>query len=249
MADVLPASDRTVTSKDNNPPPPTPLESAQEILADLTLEGEAWLDGKPIENQAQADDVARLIDAARKAKTKFDNDRKAEKKPHDDAAKAVDAKWKPLITDAERIVEIGKAAQTPWLMQLEREKREREEAARREAEAKAEAARKLAAEADGSLAAAKARDAAIEEAKRAEAIAAKAAADKAGAKGDGMARTISLRTTWRSVVEDRRALLNHIAKTDPDALTAFIEDYAAKAVRAGARELPGVTIYAEKVAA
>ena len=64
-----------------------------------------------------------------------------------------------------------------------------------------------------------------------------------------MARTVSLRTTWRSTVEDRRALLNHIAKRDPDALTAFVEDWAAKSVRAGSRELPGVTIYEERAAA
>lgn len=233
----------------NNPPPPTPLEQAREELADLVLESENWLDGKEIENQAQADAVAKLLDEARKAERRFDGYRKAEKEPHDRAAKAVDAAWKPLLTDAKRIVEIAKAAQTDWLIAQDKAKRERELAAQREAEEKAAAARKLAQEADGSLAAARARDAAIEEAERAEAMARKAAADKAGAKGDGMARTISLRTTWRSVVEDRRALLNHVAAADPDALTGFLEEWAARAVRAGARELPGVTIFAEKVAA
>jgi len=233
----------------NNPPAPTPLEEARETLSMLDGEARNWFDGKPIENQAQADSVARLIAAARQAKTQFDNARKAEKVPHDKAAKAVDAAWKPVITDAERIVEIGKAAQTPWLMKLEAEKRAAEDAARKEAEAKAAEARRLAAEADGSLAATKARDAAIEEAKRAEAAAAKASRDKAGAKGAGMVRAIGLRSNWRSLVEDRRALLNHIATTDPDALTAFVEEWAAKAVRGGARELPGVNIYEEKVAA
>jgi len=233
----------------NNPPKPTPIEQARETISLLDVEASAWFDGEPIQNQKQADDVARLIDAARKAKQRFDGERKAEKKPHDDAAKAVDAKWKPVIAGADRIVEIGKAAQTPWLIKLDAEKREAEEKARKEAEAKAAEARRLAQEADGSLAAAKARDAAIEEAKRAEWAAQQAANEKAGAKGAGMARTISLRTTWCSIVEDRRALLNHIAKTDPDALTAFVEDWAAKAVRAGARELPGARVYEEKAAA
>lgn len=233
----------------NNPPPPEPIEEARELISLLDVEASAWFDGEPIKNQKQADDVARLLDAARKAKQKFDADRKTEKKPHDEAAKAVDAKWKPVIADAERIVEIAKAAQTPWLIKVEAEKRAAEEAARREADAKAAEARRLAQEADGSLAAAKARDAALEEAKRAEWAAQQAAHDKAGAKGAGMARTVSLRTTWRSLVEDRRALLNHIAKRDPDALTAFVEDWAAKAVRSGARELPGVKIYEERAAA
>lgn len=233
----------------NNPPEPTPLEQARETISLLDGEAANWFDGTPIANPAQADDVARLLDAARKAEKQFDAHRKTEKQPHDDAAKAVDAAWKPVITDAKRIIEIAKAAQTTWLIKLDEEKRVREEAARKEADAKAAEARRLAQEADGSLAAAKARDAAIEEAKRAEAAAQRAANDKANAKGDGMARAVSLRTIWRPEVQDRRLLLNHIAKTDPASLTLFVEEWAGKAVRSGARELPGVRIYEERSAA
>jgi hypothetical protein len=233
----------------NNPPEPTPLEQARETISLLDVEASAWFDGEPIQNERQAEDVARLLDAARKAEKQFDAHRKAEKQPHDDAAKAVDAAWKPVITDAKRIVEIAKAAQTTWLIKLDDEKRAREAAARKEAEEKTAAALKLAQEADGSLAAAKARDAAIEEAKKAEAAAARAAHDKANAKGAGMARAVSLRTTWRAEVQDRRALLNHIAKNAPDDLTEFVEEWAARAVRGGARELPGVRVYEERAAA
>lgn len=233
----------------NNPPEPTPIEAARETISLLDVEASAWFDGTPIENERQAEDVARLLDAARKAEKQFDSFRKAEKDPHDQAAKAVDAAWKPVITDAKRIVEIAKAAQTTWLIKLDNEKRAREEAARKEAEAKAAEARRLADENDGSLTAAKARDAAIEEAKKAEAVAARAAHDKANAKGAGMARAIGLRSTWRAEVEDRRALLNHIAKNAPDDLTAFVEEWAARAVRSGSRELPGVRIYEERAAA
>lgn len=233
----------------NNPPDPTPIEAARETISLLDIEASAWFDGEPIKNQGQADDVARLIDAARKAKQQFDNERKTEKKPHDEAAKAVDAAWKPLIADADRILEIAKAAQTPWLIKLDDEKRVREEATRKAADEKAAEARRLSSEADGSLAAAKARDAAIEEAKHAEQAALRAEHDKAAAKGAGMARAVSLRTTWRSEVQDRRALLNHIAKSHPNDLTDFVEEWAAKAVRGGARELPGVHIFAERAAA
>jgi hypothetical protein len=233
----------------NNPPEPTPLEQARETISLLDLEAANWFDGEPIQNEKQAADVARLLDAARKAKAKFDGDRKAEKKPHDEAAKAVDASWKPVIADADRIIEVAKAAQTPWLIKLDDEKRAREDAARKEAEAKSAEARRLAQEADGSLAAAKARDIAIEEAKRAEATATYAAQDKAAAKGAGMVRAVSLRTTYRCEVEDRRPLLNHIAKSHPEDLTAFVEEWSAKAVRGGAREIPGVRIWAERSAA
>lgn len=233
----------------NNPPEPTPIEQARETISLLDVEASAWFDGEPIANERQAEDVARLLDAARKAEKQFDAARKAEKEPHDTAAKAVDAEWKPVITDAKRIVEIAKAAQTTWLIKLDDEKRAREEATRKEAEAKAAEARRLAEEADGSLTAAKARDAAIEEAKKAEAIAQRAANDKANAKGAGMARAVSLRSTWRSAIEDRRLLLNHIAKSAPDDLTAFVEDWAAKAVRGGARDIPGVRVFEERAAA
>lgn len=233
----------------NNPPAPTPIEAAREEISLLDVEAANWFDGTPIENQAQADDVARLLDAARKAEKRFDAERKVEKKPHDDAAKAVDAKWKPVIADASRIVEIAKAAQTPWLIKLDNEKRALEEATRKAAEEAAAEARRLAEQADGSLAAAKARDAAIEDAKAAEKVAQIAANEKASAKGAGMARAVSLRTTYRAEVQDRRALLNHIAKTHPADLSAFLDEWAARAVRGGARELPGVEVFQERAAA
>lgn len=243
------AKARVATVGDNNPPEATPIERARETLSLLEMEGENWFDGAEVETQAQADEVSKLIDAARKAAKAFDGDRKAEKQPHADAAKAVDVAWKPLIDGADRIVEVGKGALTPFLMAQEKAKRDAEEAARKKAaDAAAEAAR-LAAENDGSLAAAKARDAAIEDAKRAEAAASFAERDKAGAKGSGMARALSLRTTWRSTIEDRRALLNHVAATDPEGLTAFLESWAASQVRGGARSLPGVHIWEEKAAA
>ena len=243
------ATARNAVIGDNNPPEPTPLEASREELSGLELEAGNWFDGAEVENQAQADEVSRLIDAARKSSKRFDGFRKAEKQPHMEAAKAVDAAWKPLTDAADRVAEVGKAALTPFLMAQEKAKREAEALARKAAEEAAAEARRLSAEADGSLAAAKARDAAIEEARQAEAAAALQARDKAGAKGAGMARTVSLRTTWRGDVTDRRALLNHIARTRPDDLSAWLDTWAASAIRSGARELPGVSIWEEKVAA
>lgn len=234
---------------DNNPPEPTPIEAAREVLSDIKTEASAWFDGADIKNEAQADEVSRIIDAARKGKTRFDNDRKAEKQPHLDAGKAVDEAWKPLTAAIDRVTEVAKGVLTPWLIAQEKVKREREAETRRSADEAAAAARKAAEEADGSLAAAKARDAAIQEAEAAQARAVRAERDKAGAKGVGMARTVSLRTTWRAEVNDRRALLNHVAKNRPDDLDAFLAEWAAREVRTGAREVPGVNVWEEKVAA
>ena len=233
----------------NNPPEPTPIETARETLSDIETEASAWFDGADIENDAQADEVSRIIDNARKAKTRFEADRKVEKQPHLDAGKAVDDAWKPLTTAADRIVEVAKGVLTPWLVAKDKEKREREAAERAKADAASAEARRLAEASDGSLAAAKLRDAAIEESRIAQARAAAAERDKAGAKGAGMARTVSLRTVHRAEVTDRRALLNHIAKLRPDDLTAWLEEWAAREVRTGARVIPGVHVWEEKAAA
>lgn len=246
---TVPAADRTVSATDNNPPAPTAIEAARELLSDIEVEATAWFDGAEVENQAQADEVSRIIDAARKAKTRFEADRKAEKQPHLDAGKAVDDAWKPLTAAADRVVEVAKAALTPFLMAQEKAKREREAEARRIADEAAAEARRLAAEADGSLAAAKARDAAIEASESAQAKAAAAEREKAGAKGAGMARTVSLRTTWRAEVTDRKALLTHIVTTRHADFSAWLDEWAAREVRAGARGLPGVSVWEEKVAA
>jgi len=233
----------------NNPPESTPIETARETLSDIETEASAWFDGVDIENDAQADEVSRIIDNARKAKSRFEADRKVEKQPHLDAGKAVDDAWKPLTIAADRIVEVAKGVLTPWLVAKDKEKREREAAERAKADAAAVEARRLAEASDGSLAAAKLRDAAIEESKIAQARAAAAERDKAGAKGAGMARTVSLRTVHRAEVTDRRALLNHIAKLRPDDLTAWLEEWAAREVRTGARVIPGVNVWEEKAAA
>lgn len=232
----------------NQPPEPTPLEKAKEEISLLDAEAEAWA-GTPIENEQQAKDVAKLLDAARKAAKWADDTRKEEKKPHAEAAKAVDEAWKPIIADANRVVECTKKAQTDWLIKLDEAKRAEADRQRKEADAKQAEAQRLAAQTDGSVEAAKARDVAIEEAKKAEKQASRAEHDKAGAKADGMGRAIGLRTIYKAKVEDRRALLNHIATTDAQALIAFVEDWAAKEVRRGARSIPGVAVIEEKAAA
>jgi hypothetical protein len=235
----------------NNPPADTPFDKAQEAISLLDVEASNWFDGAPIENEAQAGDVARILDAARKVWKEADAARKEEKKPHDDAAKAVQEKWNPLLSAADRIAECARKAQTKWLIKLDEAKRAEAERIRKEAEEKERAARELASQAaeSGKLDDAKARDDAIKESQRAARDAAHADTDRARAKGAGMGRAIGLRTSYRAEVIDRRLLLNHIATTDADALTAFVTDWAQASVRSGRREIPGVNVVEERNAA
>lgn len=241
----VPAANRTVTSQDNMPP----IERAKSLLEDLKVEAENWFDGKDIENEEQAAQVARILDAARKAKTRFDNDRKAEKKPFDDLAKSVDAAWKPILADCDRIGECAKRASTKWLIQLDEIKRAREAEVRRVAEEKEAEARRLAQENDGSLAATMSRDYAIEEAKKEKAALSRAEHDKANAKGEGMSRAVGLRTVYRAEILDRRELLHHIMRVAPEELEAFTLDWAKAQVRSGKRAIPGVRVHEDRVAA
>ena len=230
----------------NEPPEPTPFEAARETLTDLEAEAQNYLDGDEITSQAVADDVGKLLDAIRKARKVADEARADEKRAYDEAANAVQAKWKPLLEMADRVAKVAKAALTPWLMAQEAEKRAREDAARIVAEAAAAEAQRLAAAATGSLADAKARDAAIENAEAAAADLARAAKAKASAKGG--ARAVSLRLSYTAEVTDARAYLNHVARTRPDDLTAWLGEHAQSAVRMGARSLPGVEIKEVRVA-
>jgi hypothetical protein len=191
----------------------------------------------------------RILDAARKLKKQADNTRKEEKEPHAQAAKAVEEAWRPVLADADRIAECAKKAQTKWLIKLDAEKRAAEEQARKEAEAKIAEAQRLAAEADGSLAAAKARDEAIKDAQRAERAVSRAHTRRPPPRAKAWRAPLGCARSIAPQVDDRRALLNHIAATDPASLIAFVEDWAGKMVRTGKRVIPGVTVIEDQVAA
>src|ERR1044071_4924172 len=127
--------------------PPDPFLAIKVHVDDLMTEARAWCDGSAIETQQQADTVAKLIDEFRAASKAADEARKEEAKPFDEGKAAVQAKYAELIAETKgqtgvipRALNALKATLTPWLQKLERERREREEAARKEAEEKAKAA-------------------------------------------------------------------------------------------------------------
>src|SRR3546814_19602976 len=62
------------------------------------------------------------------------------KKPHDDAAKAVQTKYKPLIDKCELAASVAKKALVPWLEHLEAEQRADAERKRKEADEARQAA-------------------------------------------------------------------------------------------------------------
>lgn len=228
--------------------PPDPIDGFKTHIEDLLVEAQNFLDGSGVNSKEEADGVSRIITDLRTAKKGADEQRKTEKKPHDDAGKAVQAKWKPIIDRADMAVEVAKKAIAPWLQKLEEERLAKEKAAQEDADRKAEEARQahLAAQADD-LAAQEAAEAKIKEAEDAQKAATKIANTKTHAKGGG--RAIGLRTKWEAEITDRRAALNHYVGANPDAFIELIQTLANTDARGSRPDVPGVAFHNRKVAA
>jgi hypothetical protein len=192
----------------NNPPEPTPYEKAEAEIIGLFDEAKHWLDGQGVQNDADAAGVSKLLDMIRKAKKAADESRAEEKRPHDEAAKEVQERYKPLLTRCDLAADAAKKALAPYLEKLEAEKRAKAEAARKEAEEKARAAQEaIRAAALTDLAAREKAEALIRDAKKADAAAKRAENEKAHAKGGE--RAVTLRKTYRPILKDGREAARH----------------------------------------
>lgn len=236
----------------NNPPEPIdPFTAYERDIEDLREEAKLWLDGTPIENDAQAKDVATLIDKLAKARKAADAARDAEKRPHLEAGRAVDAKYKPLIEKADTAVTVAKSAQRTWMLKVQEE--QRAEAARLAAAAREEAARALRAVQDanaaGDLAAREQADTSLDAAAALIRDAKRADKAKPAVRGEGATRALGLRTVWVGTVTDSTALLRHLWSIPEHkaALEDLAQSIVNKEVRAGRREMPGVEIKQEQV--
>src|SRR3546814_15013176 len=88
-------TDATAPIGHNNPPEPTPYEAILTDVQDLSETAQGFLDGDPINDQATADMVAKLIDEARNGQKADEDLRKEEAKPFDDGKQDVHANWTP----------------------------------------------------------------------------------------------------------------------------------------------------------
>lgn len=234
------------------------FEALKAHAEDLLTEARNWADGAAIETDAQASEVARLIRSLQKAGNLLDEARGVEKKPLDEQIAEIQDRYNAYIAGLKtknakpgaitRAISALDAAAKRWLKAKDDERREREAAAQAEAQRladEARAAQQAANPADlGAMeAAAEAMDGAIAAQREAQRI----ASETVTLKGSDGSRAIGLRKTYRPVLTDRKAALMHVAKIDPDALMTFLCDYAAAAVKGGARAFPGFEIVEEMV--
>src|SRR6056297_3337797 len=217
--------------------PPDPIDELTATYDAERQESENWLDGEPVQSEAQMNEVDTLRKAMREWRLSLERGQKSATAPLYDAYKAELARWKPTIDDAKRIEKGLVATVDAFKRKLAEQKREEERKAweaankaKREAEEKARAADAADLEAQREAAAAK--EAAMEAEKTAQ------EAKKNQVKG--------LRTVKESVVISHRDALHDIAANDRVAMTAFIEDYVRRYHKD--RAIRGVKVWQEKSA-
>lgn len=237
-------------------PNATPFDLIEEDANSWLEEARNYADGSPVETQAQADDVSRIIDALRQSAKAAEDQRKVENKPHDDAKAAVQAKYAPLFADPKtktpgqvwKAIDALKATLVPYLRKLDDEKREAERKAREEADRKAREAAEAMRSADAAnLEAREAAEAQVQEAERAQQDAKAAAKDKAHATGG--TRALGLRTRHVAEITDLHKAVAHFWRLDEEPFRALAQRLADEQVRAGRRgdAIPGVTVREERV--
>lgn len=229
----------------NNPPEESAFAGFEAHINDLFEEAKNFLDGAGVNSDAEAEGVSKLLDLIRTAAKDADKARAAEKKPHDDAGKAVQAKWKPLLDRAEMAVDACKRALAPWLTRKAEEQRQAAEKARLDAEERAKAAAEaMRSTTLDNLEGREAAEALMKEADRAQADAAKA--EKARPQAVGGARATTLRSYFTPMLADPKAALVHYVATRPDDVKAFLLGLAKQDVAAGKRQIPGFDVIEER---
>lgn len=226
--------------------PAEPAVLFAEEVDDLLLEARNWLDGKPIENEQQAEAISSLLNRLRRVAKDADEARKVEKKPHDEAAKAVQAKWTPIISKAELATTTAKQALAPWLQAIEDKQRAEAEAARLEAERMATLAREAHQSASGNLEASEDAERLLRAAKAADKDAVRAGKQKAHATGGE--RAVGLRSYYTAEVTDPIAFGKWAWNHCHSDYLQFLEGLAEREARRGSTGIPGLKITEERKA-
>jgi hypothetical protein len=229
----------------NNPPAPTAYEAIDAHVTDLETEARNHLDGKPIENQAQADAVSKLLDEARKALQAAEDRRMEEARPWNEGKAAVQALWTP-ITDEKKgrcalIIQTAKNALAAFLSDQEAAMRAAAEAARQEANRQAEAAAQAAQQARPDDLAGQTTARVLQENAAAAAKAAEKA-EKARPQAKGGERAVSLRTNWVAEIVDPAPFARWVWTTRRGEMLTFLETVAAREAKQGPRDIPGLKI-------
>ena len=195
------------------------FDGLKDRIEDLARDAQKLIEAGGAKNQDEVDRASDLANRLAELQKQADAARAGEKKPHDEAAAAVQAKWKPLLGTADIYRRIKEAVITPFLRAEMVKQRAAEDEARKAAEEAAKAGRSI------------------------PEPTAQRAAPKAGAGGR---RSVALRSVKVVTITDRAALLAFFA--DNTLVTELLHTLATKATNAGVT-VPGVTVTEDQRAA
>ena len=246
---MKPAPVTAVVSDDFNPlavaghnQPPEAAIFAE--IDDLYEEAKNWADGEPIASQEMADAITTLRDGIHEAGKKADALRVEAKRPHDEAAKAVQDKYNPYVQPKKGRVDMAKSALdallTPWRTRVAQEKAAESARVAAEAEAARAAAQAAMQASAGNLAEREAAEELLADAKRLEKTARRS--EKAATTGLG------LRTVWEAELVDEEAAMDWLWARAKDEVLAVAQRNADECVRGGLRKVPGFLVVERKVA-
>jgi nucleotide-binding universal stress UspA family protein len=195
------------------------FEALKDRIEDLARDADALIKAGGAQSQDAADRASDLANRLAELHKTADTARAKEKRPHDDAAKAVQAKWLPLLGTAEVYKRIKSAVITPFLVAEAKKQREAEEAARK---------------------------AAAEAAKAGAPVPEPAPVRAVPKAGSGGRRSVALRTVKVITITDRAAVLKFFENNE--AITDTLQKLAEKVTAVGVN-VPGVTVTEEQRAA
>jgi hypothetical protein len=206
----------------------------------------AWLDVKEIQTEEQAGKLTDFIAGVKAVAKNVDADRTTDKKPHDDAGKAVQAAYKPILDALNKAISRVEPMQRSWLKKVEERQRAEAERLRKEAEAAARAAEEQSRKAGSrnDVAGEAEAEAAAKRAAEMQKEAAGAAKSKAQVgSASGGARTTSLRKTKDVRITNARTLF--LAVQNDAEIQECLTRVARRIVRAKdfSGDLPGVEIF------
>lgn len=219
--------------------------SLAEQIKDYAAQALGWLKKHGIKDTASKDQAANYRQELLRLRKEADSQRVAEKKPHDDAAKAVQAKWVPLIYEADAAAETLRGELGAFMVA---EKRAAEKAAREKYEVEQRAAAAARAEVEAQRAKLM-RDDPIAALTSPEPESPPAPLPPEPVKvqaGGQRGRKTGLREVTRYVVTDHKAALAFFA--DSEDVRELIGKLAERASKAGVA-VPGVEKKIEEIAA
>jgi len=214
----------------NGAPPYVPDDLLAKV-ADFAATAGEWLDVKAISSAEQAARCTDYLDGARELFKLLDSERRRQKIPHDEAAKAVQEVFRPSLEKVDFSIKRVGSVMTAWLSAEKRRQEEQQRQERAEAQRLRREAEDLArmAEARNDIDGMVAAQAQLAEAERAQKEASKKVSARAGS-ATGGGRLTSLRVTTECVVESKGVALARYR--DHPEVIALIERLATAEVRA-----------------